>query len=245
MIDPKSHRGTLFNVTRGYESAITNSIAGIGFGGSAIINTVSEPEGLYIISSSANDTSAGTGARLVSGTIEIVEEGGEVQQFDFEVELDGTSQVLLDTDGTGISSLSVVTTGSGNTNAGVISVKTQDTDTVLYTIPASTGTSQSSLVTMNRRSKLYQLNVYTDATTTSNVPELYEILLRSTNETDSGDFSATTSGRILATFFATPGKNSFELYDVVESGTKLWCTAKNVTNTNANAVSTELITYGV
>ena len=245
MIDPREHRGTRFSITRGYESAITNSIAGIGFGGSAIINTVTEPEALYIVSTSANDTASGTGAQVVSGEIEIVEDGGEVQIFDFEVELNGTGQVNLDVDGTGISSLSVVTTGSGNTNAGVISIKTQDTDTVLYTIPANTGTSQSSLVTMSRRSKLYQLNVYTDATTTSNVPELYEILLRSTNETDSGDFSATTSGRILATFFATPGKNNFELYDAVESGTKLWCTAKNVTNTNANAVSTELITYGI
>ena len=113
----------------------------------------------------------------------------------------------------------------------------------MYTIPVGVGTSQSSLHTSSFREKIKQLNVYTDATTTSNVPELYEVVVRKTSETNSGDFSSTASGNILATFFATPGKNEFEMYDNLEVGDKVWVTAKNVTNSNSNAVSTEMIIY--
>ena len=160
------------------------------------------------------------------------------------IKLDGTTNVPLDFEATGVQDFVVASTGSGNTNAGVISVKTTSTDTVLYTIPTGVGTSQSSLTTVSRRSKLYQLNVYSDATTTSNVPELYEIVIRKTSEIDSGTFSATAAGNILATFYANPGKNEFPLYDLVTPGTKIWCTAKNITNSNSNAISTELVYYG-
>ena len=247
MLSLLEHKSPL-TVVRGYESSIDNTLTGIGFGSSAIINTVEEPEALYIVSSSANDTDGGTGAHIIDMTLNIIESGsGEVTQVLMEAILNGTSDVYIDWAANSISSMSIQSSGSGNTNAGVISIKTVDTDTVLYTIPVGTGTSQSSLHTAagSRPTRVKQLNVYTDATTTSNVPELYEIIVRTTSEKDSGDFSSTTSGLILATFFATPGQNEFEMYDSLSPGDKIWVTAKNVTNSNSNAVSTELIMYGV
>ena len=248
MLDIQSHKNTNFKIIRGYESAINNSITGVGFGGSAIINTVEEPEPVYVVSSSANDTVGGTGATEITIVLEQTVPGCEDCDVEItpeiRVEMSGTSEVPIDQYATGVVSFTVTGTGSGNTNAGTLSLKTTDTDSVLYTIPTGVGQSKSSLTTISRRSKLKQLNVYTDATTTSNVPELYEIAIRTTTETNSGEFASTTAGNILATFFATPGKNEFELYDVLSSGTKVWCTAKNVTNSNSNAVSTELIYYG-
>ena len=44
--------------------------------------------------------------------------------------------------------------------------------------------------------------------------------------------------------YAKPGQNIFEMFDAVSEGTQLWVTAKNVTNSNVNAVSTEMILYG-
>jgi len=245
MLNVEEHKRTNFTVVRGAESSVANSLTGIGFGGSAIINTVSTPEPLVIVSSNNNDGAGdGSGALRVKVGAAITMDNGDIERFIFSVGLEGTTPVPLDYEATNILRLQVTETGSANSNIGTISIKTALTDTVLRTIPATVGTSQSSLVTVTRRSKIKQLNVYTDATTTSNVPELYEIVVRINEEQDSGDFSATSSGNILATFYAKPGQNIFEMYDVVEKGSQLWVTAKNVTNSNSNAVSTEMILYG-
>ena len=240
MLTVEEHKRTNFTVVRGAESSVANSLTGIGFGGSAIINTVSEPEVIKIVSSNNND-GAGDQSGALTVTL-IIDIGGRKENF--TATLEGTTEVTLPYEAVRILDASVRTTGSANSNIGTISIKTVVTDTVLRTIPASAGTSQSSLASVTQRSKIKQLNVHTDATTTSNVPELYEIVVRINEEQDSGDFSATSSGNILATFYAKPGQNIFEMYDVVEEGAQLWVTAKNVTNSNSNAVSTEMILYG-
>ena len=245
MLSVAEHKGTNFTIVRGAESSVGNALRAIGFGGSAIIITVSTPEPLVIVSSNNNDGAGdGSGAITIKVTAGISMPEGEIERFVFGVGLEGTTPVPLDYEATDILRLHVIETGSANSNIGTISIKTALTDTVLRTIPATVGTSQSSLVTVTRRSKIKQLNVYTDATTTSNVPELYEIVVRINEEQDSGDFSATASGNILATFYAKPGQNIFEMFDAVSEGTQLWVTAKNVTNSNVNAVSTEMILYG-
>ena len=245
MLSVAEHKGTNFTVVRGVESSVGNSLTGIGFGGSAIINTVSTPEPLVVVSSNDNDGAGdGSGAIVVKVTAAITMEEGHLEEFFFVVGLEGTTPVPLDYEATDILRAEVIETGSANSNIGTISFKTALTDTVLRTIPATVGTSQSSLATVTRRSKIKQLNIHTDATTTSNVPELYEIVVRINEEQDSGDFSATASGNILATFYAKPGQNIFEMFDVVSEGTQLWVTAKNVTNSNNNAISTEMILYG-
>lgn len=91
---------------------------------------------LEVVSASANDAAAGTGARTL--LVEAVDAAGEL--FTETVTLNGTTPVALaNTALVQILNATVVTAGTGRTNAGVISFRTVSGSTVQSQMIAGTG----------------------------------------------------------------------------------------------------------
>lgn len=94
-----------------------------------------------IVSGSANDTSAGTGAR----TVEIKGIGSSGEETVETVTMNGTSNVATTLTFLAINSMQVLTSGTGLVNAGIITATAQTDSTVTATIPAGIGKSASSV----------------------------------------------------------------------------------------------------
>jgi hypothetical protein len=140
------------------------------FARNPVINTASVPEDIWsagdvyagfptsaaetfeVSSSSANDTSAGTGAR----TVRFFYYDDEYNMFDssgnylfFDVTLNGTSWVSSGIDGMRIWRGKVLTSGSGQINAGDITCRWDTTTTAIFAVmPASQGQTQTSNFTI-------------------------------------------------------------------------------------------------
>lgn len=91
---------------------------------------------LEVVSASANDTAAGTGARTL--LVEAVDQDGEI--FTETVTMNGTTPVALANNAlVQILNATVVTAGTGRTNAGVISFRTVSGSTKQAEMIAGTG----------------------------------------------------------------------------------------------------------
>ena len=86
-----------------------------------------------IVSDSADDAAAGTGAR----TMALVVLDSDFESFTIVIELNGLTPVALPFDIIALNACAVVTTGTGNVNAGAI--KVQGTITEFGLIPAGNG----------------------------------------------------------------------------------------------------------
>jgi hypothetical protein len=115
---------------------------------------LSSPASFNVISTSANDTAAGTGAR----TIEV--QGLDANYFELneQVTLNGLTQVSLVNQFIRINRAFVVSSGTGLSNAGDVSIR-QGT-IVFNTIPASLGQTQSSIYTVPANYKAAYLAQY-------------------------------------------------------------------------------------
>lgn len=105
---------------RGRNAAVSTSAETV-WGPGATYARLSAGTALEVVSGSANDTSAGTGART------IVVEGldGDYNEFTETVTLNGVSAVALtNTSAVAINNAYVATAGSGLTNAGAIDIRT-------------------------------------------------------------------------------------------------------------------------
>lgn len=94
-------------------------------------------EEFQILSSDANDTSAGTGARTVrvfylNSSYEAFDSSGNFLYFD--VSLNGTAPVNSGVTGMRVWRAYVLTAGSGTTNAGTITVRWRTTTSVVFTV---------------------------------------------------------------------------------------------------------------
>lgn len=105
-------------------------------GGSFIATTAAEP--ILVVSSSANDTAAGTGARTVRLYC-ITDDFSEVLET---VTLNGTTPVASSNSCRYLNRLVILSSGSGNTNEGEITTSQQTSGITLLTIPATIGISQ-------------------------------------------------------------------------------------------------------
>lgn len=94
---------------------------------------------LSIVSTSANDTSAGTGAR----TIGITGVDANWNEQTVVVTLNGTTPVVTTETWLGVNRISVYSAGSGGTNAGVITATATTEATIQSEIPVGLGTTQT------------------------------------------------------------------------------------------------------
>lgn len=136
---------------RGRNAAISNSAETIWAAGGTYAQ-LSTAAALEAVSSSANDASAGTGARTI--TVELID--GNYAKSTVTVTLNGTTPVAITGTFISVNSVRVATAGSGGTNAGTIDIRTVSGSTVkssistgatlglgqaadfIYTVPAST-----------------------------------------------------------------------------------------------------------
>ncbi len=99
-----------------------------------------------IVSSSANDDSAGTGGRTIN-VMGIDSSGTELSET---VTMDGTTNVATSGSYLMINSLSVLTAGTSLTNEGIITATAQTDSTVTSTIPANLGKSIQAIYQLPR-----------------------------------------------------------------------------------------------
>ncbi len=125
-----------------------------------------------IVSDSANDTSAGTGAR----TVEIRGIGSSGAEAVDTVTMNGTSNVATILTFTAINNLRVLTSGTGLVNAGTITATAQTDSTITATIPAGIGKSASSVYQVPQWCRAYlqswRVSVSTIDTTGSSEAEV-------------------------------------------------------------------------
>lgn len=121
-------------ILRGRNSAISSTAStlwGMGVANYAQLLTGTACE---VVSSSANDAAAGTGAR----TVEVTGVNSSYAPFKETITMNGVTPVpLTNTSIIGINSLKVLTAGSGITNAGSIDVRTVSGSTVKTRMIAS------------------------------------------------------------------------------------------------------------
>lgn len=122
-------RGYLPSLT-GTNGAGAQVIARVG----AAVTYITTAGAFEVLSSSANDTAAGTGAR----TIEVKGLDSSWNEFTETVTMNGVTPVaLVNSSAFRINSAKVLTAGSGLTNAGNIDVRTVTGSTVYKSIPAA------------------------------------------------------------------------------------------------------------
>lgn len=134
----------------GLNTSISATTADVWSAGGAISFPASATTTL-LVSSSANDTAAGTGARTVRVT-------GLDANFKPIVEiatLNGTSNVTLANSYLRINLVEVVTAGSGLSNAGTISIK--QGSTVYRQIPIAANVSQAAVFTTSNINRAWQI----------------------------------------------------------------------------------------
>lgn len=122
---------------------------------------------LEVLSSDANDAAAGTGAQkvLVSG----LDENWDIQHE--EVTLDGVSAVATTSTFVRVYRAKVTDVGSGNINAGDITIRVSPGGSTLATLPAGEGSTFLSLfpIPRNYEGFLYDYEVTTDAALNSEI----------------------------------------------------------------------------
>lgn len=134
-------------ILKGRNAAISNSAETIWSPGSTYAQLTSAVA-FEVVSSSANDTSAGTGARTVS--IDLID--GNYTKSTVTVTMNGATPVAVSGTYVACNGIRILTAGSGLVNAGTIDVRTVSGSTVkrrlnsslagmddnfIYTIPAS------------------------------------------------------------------------------------------------------------
>lgn len=120
---------------RGWNFAISGSAETIWTLGGTYAR-LSSAVAMEIVSGSANDTAAGTGAR----TVQVSGLNGSYLPFTETLTMNGITPVaLVNTLAIAINSVKVLTAGSGLTNAGAISVRTVSGSTVKRQIVAASG----------------------------------------------------------------------------------------------------------
>ena len=116
----EGHKGITKVQMRGRNAAVTTSPETI-WGPSSAYARLSAGAAMEVVSASANDTSAGTGARTVRVTGVL---GTTYLPFSEDIILAGATPVpLVNTTAIAINSLRVLTAGSGGTNAGKVDVR--------------------------------------------------------------------------------------------------------------------------
>lgn len=110
-------------------------------------------------STSANDTSAGTGARTVRvfGL-----EGWGTPEVSEDVTLNGTSNVATSNSYVVINRLECLTFGSGGTNAGIITATAQTDATVSAAIQAGVGESKQAIYGLPSTKSLYLVQLFAE-----------------------------------------------------------------------------------
>lgn len=130
-------------------------------GGNLIYLTAAET--MNIVSTAAADTSAGTGAR----TVEIKGLDGAYLEIEEIIILNGTSNVLTSNSYLRILSVEVLTAGSGEENAGIITSTASTTTTVQCSIPTGISVSKNSQFTVPIGKKLVVISAEINATRTA------------------------------------------------------------------------------
>lgn len=134
-----------FGYNTDVDIAATEVIA--AFGGA--FTPLTSASTLTIVSSSASDTNFGTGAQYIS--IYGVDDNYD---YKFEtIQLNGTTQVITASTWKGINRVLVVVSGSGQTNAGLITITATTGGATQAVIPAGEGTTQQAIFFVEKSHK--------------------------------------------------------------------------------------------
>jgi hypothetical protein len=138
-----------FGLTPGYErwsmwgnnasvstGTVPEVVAPLGASGPMFVDG---PTSMEIVSSSAADTAAGTGARTV--VLEVLD--ADYNRSFPTVTLNGTTAVALPAQVTAVNTLSVKTVGSGGSNAGILTVRDAGAGTARMAVAAGRNISQN------------------------------------------------------------------------------------------------------
>jgi hypothetical protein len=129
----------------GYNPSVTTSGTSDIWSGTGLYPFQTSAQSLEILSSSANDTAAGTGARTVTMTLL----DANYNQVTQTVTLNGTSVVAIPGGPyLRVNSLQVATAGSGYTNAGTITLRVASAGATQGVILIGTSIAQSSVYTV-------------------------------------------------------------------------------------------------
>lgn len=121
---------------RGCNTGMTNAFETV-WGPSSSYVQLTTAVAMELVSSSANDTAAGTGAR----TVQVIGLDGSYVPFTETVTLNGTTPVALaNTSAIAINALKVLTAGSGGINAGTIDCRAVSGSAIKRQIPTPTVT---------------------------------------------------------------------------------------------------------
>ena len=141
-VEARSSFGYNLDIDIAAEEAITSR------GGSLVIPPTAQP--ISIVSTSAADAAAGTGARTVS--ITCLE--SDYTEVTFFMTLNGTTAVTSTQECIAINTMAVITAGSGGKNAGQITIQQQTSAIVMRAIPIGDSLTQSCTVTVPKGKRL-------------------------------------------------------------------------------------------
>lgn len=119
----------------GYNADVDTAATEDVWEGGGTVPLYTSNQSLEIVSSDANDTSAGTGAR----TITVVTQNLAGTETEQTATMNGTTAVALGTTGVVAYRAWVATSGTGNTNAGTITVRLASAGATVATIAAGNG----------------------------------------------------------------------------------------------------------
>ena len=123
-------------------------------------------QSLEVISGSTDDTALGSGAR----TITLIGLDADYQEQTEVIILNGTTPVAIDGTWLRVHRCSVTTAGSGNVNAGLISVRIAGGGTTLLVIGAGNGQTLMAVYTVPAGITAYMLSYYVSANATPTPP---------------------------------------------------------------------------
>lgn len=195
-------------------------------GGGTYTGILSSAETLDVFSSDAADTAAGTGAR----TVQLVGLDANWEPQTETVTMNGTSTVVTSNTWLRCWRQRVITTGSGNTNAGQITVRpTTTTSAVMSQVQAGTGQSTILFYTVpaDKKALFRQLKFNVEGSSSSSTEVRFQVQTRDN-----------ANGGVLRTIlygFATRGFPYTEeapFTEPISEKTDIWVRVTNVSNSN-------------
>ena len=253
MLSIQEHRDTTFTVVRG-QSNINNTLEAVGFENGDKFVVLLDPEVLYVKSTDNEDFIGKTGARTV--TIKGARRAGNnsLEYLTEDLNLRGTARVTTKYAYTEIYDVEVREYGSSAANKGNITVERLGADYEdIFTIDNATGARNSSLYVSTANTKIKQLSVFINAVSEDIdfTSVFYEITVKKLPALPAGAFESLTldpssgdnPGVVIGKYICPGGRTVLEMFESLRPSDIVFCTAKNLSNTDTYSVLTEMVIY--